>query len=204
MLKPPVQEYKGVLALVFANFIWSGTFPATALAIHQMTPIFLSLVRLTIGALLLTPLLFYHSGSWDSFVLRWQPITLALGLGILGFTAPMVLEIQGLALTTPALTAIFIALEPVFTVLMSALWLHESLPKLRWLAVVIAVVGAWFTAGLPRPGNTGHWTGDVLLFCAVLCYATYNVTSKYLLHWMSPEAAAAGTLWGGMVGTLPL
>ncbi len=203
-VKLPLREYKGVLALVIANFIWSGTFPVTALALRQVTPIFLSLVRLAAGALLLTPLLFYRRTSWDLLVWRWQPVLWALLLGILGFTIPMYLEIQGLALSNPALAAIFIALEPVFTVLMSALWLRESLPKMRWLAVGMAVVGAWATAGFPRPGNTGHWTGDVLLLGAVLCYAAYNVTSKYLLYWVTPEAAAAGTLWGGLVGTLPM
>gem|GEM_PF-5649902 len=43
-----------------------------------------------------------------------------------------------------------------------------------------------------------------MLVLAVVCYALYNVYSKYLSVRITATAATSATLWGGFFGTLPI
>ncbi|OFW80222.1 MAG: hypothetical protein A2201_02640 [Alicyclobacillus sp. RIFOXYA1_FULL_53_8] len=194
------RQYVGVAAIILANFIWSGSFSATAIAVHGMSPAFISMVRLGTGALVLSPFLKLSKGSkWD-----WKTIFLALMLGAIGFAAPVYLETVGLALSTPALAAISIALEPLFTVVIASLLLRERLNWSRRLALAVAFVGAWAIAGLPRPGKSGYLAGDLLLIAAVFCYAIYNAYSQRLAGKLSSAAATSATLWGGFLSSIPI
>lgn len=200
MMHTRSRQYFGVVAIILANFIWSGSFSATAIAVQGMSPAFISMVRLGTGALVLSPFLRMPKGSrWD-----WKTIFRTLSLGAIGFAAPVYLETVGLALSTPALAAISIALEPLFTVVMASLLLRERLNWSRRFALGLAFVGAWAIAGLPRPGKAGYLAGDVLLIAAVFCYAIYNAFSKRLTVQLSSAAATSATLWGGFLSSIPI
>ncbi len=194
------KRYAGLLFLFAANLIWSGSFPATAIAVSHMSAVFLTLVRLGVGALLLTPFLKLPRGKrWDL-----RLVALSFVLGVLGFALPVYLETEGLYLSTPALAAIAIAMEPLFTVLIVAFATKEPLPFHRKLAIGLSLFGAWAIAGFPGPAGTGYAAGDALLVLAVVCYALYNVYSKYLSVRITATAATSATLWGGFFGTLPI
>lgn len=191
---------RGLSALIFVNLIWAGSFSATAIAMHHMSAIFLTLVRLGTASIVLAPLLRLHKPmKWE-----WRTVLLSLVLGFVGFTAPVYLETEGLAQSTPAMAAISIALEPLFTVLVAAIMLREKLPIRRRFAVLIALLGAWAIAGFPRPGAPGYLLGDVLLILSVLCYGVYNVYSKHLTNLVPHRTAAAATLLGGFVTSTPI
>ena len=189
-----------ISAVILANLIWSGSFSATAIAVHFMSPAFLTMVRLGTGALVLSPFLRLTGGKrWD-----WRTIFQALVLGAVGFAAPVYLETKGLALSTPALAAISIAMEPLFTVLVATALLREHLGVARRWATVLAFFGAWAIAGFPRPGRSGYLAGDLFMVGAVFCYALYNAYSKRLTNVLPPSAATAATLWGGFFASIPL
>lgn len=107
----------GLLSLLVVNLIWAGSFPATSIAVQHLSAIFLTTVRLGVASVLLLPLLKLPAHQ------KWSGKTIALCgiLGFLGFTAPVFLETQGLALSTPAMAAVSISLEPLFTALIAAL-----------------------------------------------------------------------------------
>lgn len=190
----------GVLAVILANLIWSGSFPATAIVVKGMSPTFITLVRLGTGAAVLSAFLRLPNGQrWDK-----RTVLLSLVLGAIGFAAPVYLETKGLALSTPALAAISISMEPLFTVVIAAVLLHERLSTMRRVALGLALFGAWAIAGFPRPGKAGYLIGDLLLLLAVFCYAVYNAYSKNLTMRLPSAAATAATLWGGFFATLPI
>lgn len=190
----------GVFAVILANLIWAGSFSATAIDVKGMSPTFITLVRLGAGALILSPFLRLPKGErWDV-----RTILLALVLGAIGFAGPVYLETKGLALSTPALAAISISMEPLFTVVIASLLLREPLSMTRRLALGLALFGAWAIAGFPRPGSTGYLIGDLFLLLAVFCYAIYNAYSKNLTVRLPSAAATAATLWGGFFATIPI
>ncbi|PWI57410.1 DMT family transporter [Sulfoacidibacillus thermotolerans] len=191
----------GLLGVVLANFIWAGSFPATAIALVQVPPSFLTLVRLGAGALLLAPALLRERKS-ENFTV--QTLFIALVLGCVGFSLPVYFETKGLGLSTPAIASVMMALEPIFTALVAAILLRETLTLRRKAALLIAFIGAWAIAGFPRPGNLGYLNGDLLLVFAVFCYALYNAYSKQLIVRVSAMSATSMTLLGGFLGAIPM
>ncbi|MCY0869469.1 MAG: DMT family transporter [Firmicutes bacterium] len=185
----------GILAVIGANLIWSGSFPATTIALAGCPASLLALIRLFIGAALLCPTLFRGTLLW-----RRATIVQAALLGVVGFTLPVYLETQGIGSSTPAVGAVLIALEPICTAVIAAVALRERLPRRRVVALALAFFGAYLIAGLPRPGDPGYAVGDLLMTGAVICYALYNVLSKRLLVHIEAVQAAAITLLGGCAG----
>ncbi len=185
--------------LVAMNVIWAGTYPATSIALKGMTPEFLTMVRLGVGALAFSPFLRGLRSHW-----KFPTIFLALGLGIVGFSVPVYLQSFGLFLSTSALAAISIGLEPLLTTLIAATWLHERFGHARKLALAMAVVGAWAIAGFPSLGHRGYLDGDLLLLVAIGCFAVYNVFSASLSRRLGSSTATAATLLGGFIGSLPI
>lgn len=190
----------GTIALVFANLIWAGSYPATAVALHAFNSVVITLIRLGIGALVMAPFLKLRGHH------RWTRRTVGLGflMGILGFTMPVWLQTVGVGLATPGVAAMSIALEPVFTVLVGAVLLRQRLHIKQGLAVVVAVVGSWAIAGFPRPGVAGYLAGDAILIAAILCWAGYNVLSQPLTAQVPPTASTAITLLAGFLTSIPL
>lgn len=185
--------------MVAMNVIWAGTYPATSIALKGMTPEFLTMVRLGVGALAFAPFLRGLRSHWNL-----QTVFLALGLGVVGFSVPVYLQSLGLFLSTPALAAISIALEPLLTAVIAATWLREGFGQGRKLALVMAVVGAWAIAGFPTLGHRGYLYGDLFLLVAIGCFAVYNVFSAQLSRRVGSSTATAATLLGGFLGSLPI
>lgn len=197
LLKPRIGNI-GVLVLM--NVIWAAAYPATAIALHGMTALFLTMVRLGVGALMLIPFLWVGSrGRWSM-----KALWMALGLGIVGFSLPVYLQSMGLYLSSPAMAAMSIALEPLATAVIASLVLREALGRGRKWALAVAVIGAWAIAGFPTIGHLGYLRGDIVLLGAVLCFATYNVFSSRLVGILSAPTANTATLLAGFLGVLPI
>lgn len=189
--------------LILANLIWSASFPATTIATREIGPTLLTMTRLFIGGLVLLPFLIRVARRFPERVQLPSILRSAL-LGLIGFTLPVTLETVGIHVSTPALGAVSIALEPLLTLLVSAVVLHVFLGRQRWLAMGVAAIGAWFVGDCPRPGVAGYVTGDILLVSAVLCYAFYNALSARMTQDVPPTAATSIMLLAGGFGCIPL
>ncbi len=197
---PGKQRRIGIGMLVLVNLIWAGSFPAMAIAVQEMSPLLLTLIRLGTSALVLFPFLRFNKlANWNL-----RTIFLSVVLGVIGFTAPVSLETAGLAASTPEMAAIAIAMEPLFTAVIAAFMLRERLSKKRIIAFLLALFGAWVIAGFPRPGAPGYLVGDMLLLLSVICYAIYNTNSAKLSESVSPSAGAAATLLAGFITSIPV
>jgi drug/metabolite transporter (DMT)-like permease len=197
----PIQQRGiGIGMLIFVNLLWAGSFPAMAFAVSAMSPSLITMIRLGTGALVLAPFLIR---GWPR-VRNPKTIMQCVVLGAVGFTAPVTLETAGLAASTPAMAAIAIAIEPLFTAIIASFMLRERLSKLRISAFLLALIGAWVIAGMPRPGAPGYLVGDILLLLAVFCYAIYNTYSSKLTANLTPSASAGATLLTGFLTSIPV
>ncbi len=189
-----------ISVLVLMNLIWAAAYPVTAIALHGMTAQFLTVVRLGVGGFVLIPFLWVGAKiPWN-----WHTIGWSLVLGIVGFSLPVYLQSLGLYLSSPAMAAMSIALEPLATAVIAAVWLKESLGTGRKWALGSAMVGAWAIAGFPTVGHLGYLAGDLALLAAVVCFATYNVFSSRLAAKLSAPTANTATLLGGFIGIVPV
>ncbi len=121
----------------------------------------------------------------------------------------------GVSMTTAVSAGVIMATIPAVVAIMSWVFLKERVSLRVWAAIACGVfgiallavsrnhVGAPVEGAAPTDGNTSNalW-GNVLVFIAVLCEATYAVIGKKLTGVLSPKRISALiNLWGFVLMT---
>jgi drug/metabolite transporter (DMT)-like permease len=106
-----------------------------------------------------------------------------------------------IALTnTKVANAAFIgAVGPIFTVIGGALFFRERSPSRMWLALGLALLGAWTMAGMVAPAHIGF--GDSLALCSSITYSGYLLLIKQLRLRLD---AVTATMWTSAVSAVVL
>ncbi len=116
-------------------------------------------------------------------------------LGVLNFTVSPVLQVTALRHTQSIDVAILVALEPVLTVLMAALFLREGLTLRTVVAGALGVAGALILSGVglgPGGGFTAErlW-GNGLFLLSILCEVSVTVAGGRIARRYDPLVAMA-------------
>ena len=115
------------------------------------------------------------------------PVLVALASGIIRTVAVAIL-LYGLKKEEVSRVVPVVFTYPIFVAIIAAPLLGESLGYLQWLAVIIVVSGAVMASVSQSPFGSTVWLGKLffLLFGSSLCFALADITSKYVLSYMSP------------------
>jgi len=101
---------------------------------------------------------------------------------------------------TKVANAAFIgAVGPIVTIIGGALFFRERSPSRIWLALGLALFGAWTMAGMVAPARIGF--GDDLALCSSITYACYLLIIKRLRVRLDGVTA---TLWSAAVSAVVL
>jgi drug/metabolite transporter (DMT)-like permease len=161
--------------------IFSGSLPATRVAVADLSPMFLTSARALIAALLGVVFLFAlrqtRPERRDIF-----PLTLAAIGGVVGFPLLTALALQHI---TAAHSIVFIGLLPLATAIFGVLRGGERPKPAFWL---FSIVGAAAVAGFALYGSEGGTlVGDLLMVAAILVcgvgYAEGATLSRRLGGW---------------------
>lgn len=126
-----------------------------------------------------------------------------LALGAVGIALYNVAFFTGLRQTTAANASLIVAINPLLTAALSALWLGEPFRPGQGAGFLLSLAGVAFVV------SDGSWEalrnlsfnrGDLLLLLAPLTWAVYSVHGKRVLAWCSPlEATAHASLFGTLL-----
>lgn len=177
--------------------LWGLAPVATRAAVGQLAPLPLLVLRLTVAALVLLP--------WAVPVFRrLRPRSagrlLAAGtLGLVGYNLPVTVGLQWL----PAATAgLLLATEPIWVMILSAVFLAERSGIRAWLGSAVALGGVAVLAGpaaLTGAGGTAALAGAALVLAGTLAFGAYTIVLRPLsaAHGALP-ATAASTVAGAL------
>jgi drug/metabolite transporter (DMT)-like permease len=105
--------------------------------------------------------------------------------------------LAGVQRTSASTAGVIMAALPAVVAVLSAWLLRERLSVRALTAIALAVVGIGAYAQLSRRGGQSNMMGNVLVFAAVCCEATYVVIGKKLSAHLSPKRVSALiNLWG--------
>lgn len=192
----------GVL-LLLPSLIWSTVFPFSKLVLEVIPPTLLAALRFSIGACFLAAYAVYVVG-YDSFMAAWRrswPKFIALG----GFGVFLnnLLQNLGLNLTTASSSSLLGSADPIFAVILSAIFLGESLNGKKIVGLITAFIGIFLVT------TNGTWVldwgdsglGNLLVIASALSYSVYTVLSKRVLQHEEPPVVVA---WATIVGAVSL
>lgn len=164
-----------------AVLIFSGSMPATRLAVMDMSPVFVTVARATIAALLAMGVLITFREKRPSSKHLISLIIVALGV-VIGFPLLSALALQHI---TSAHSLVFLGLLPMVTAAFAVLRGGERPKPVFWF---FSIAGSFLVIGYAiYQGINAELTGDFLMLLAiVLCglgYAEGAKLSKTLGGW---------------------
>lgn len=174
---------QGLLAIL-TSLLFAGSFIAGKYTTDEMGPLLITLLRYVIASAFLQ-LLVWQRGDIGQRIDKASladKICLFL-LGTFGVVGYHFFFFSSLRYTAVANSAIINAFNPVVTGFLAAVVLKETLALRNYLGGAIAIIGVLV---LLTNGNLSALlqlqfnAGDLLMLCAVLCWACYSILLRHL------------------------
>jgi drug/metabolite transporter (DMT)-like permease len=178
---PALEKTSGWINGFIGVVIFSGSLPATRLAVLEFDPVFLTVVRAAIAGVLAVALLWLFRERRPARD-QWLPLLIvALGV-VLGFPLLTALALQHV---TSAHSIVFVGLLPLATAIFAVLRGGERPRPVFW---IFSTLGSALVVGFAlAQGLTASPTGDLLMLAAILAcglgYAEGAKLSRALGGW---------------------
>lgn len=164
--------------VVLASVFWGTAFPGTKLIVGVVSPLFITMARTGIGALLgLAVLAAMRRLRWSFLREPW--------VWLLGLVNSLAFNLQnvGLVYTTASKTALLVNVNIVFIALFMVLFYREAVTAKRSTGIALGVLGVLVLATKLNPANLagGDTLGDVLVFSAGILWSFYVIGLKRMV-----------------------
>jgi drug/metabolite transporter (DMT)-like permease len=169
------QRLLGIAALLLATSGWGGMFLVSKGILHHVEPVWFTLIRYSMSALLFVLLILPRGAApWRKLRLHAGPLALR---GFAGFGIFSVMLLVGLAHSVPSHGAVIMATTPMTTQLLR--WALDGVRPTRstLLTTALALLGVAIVSGLLfGTGAAGESTlfGDAVAFAGTLGWVWYT------------------------------
>lgn len=173
------KNTSGMLMLIFVNVMWGLSFIFSKAALSEGMPAMtLAFIRYLLTAAMMLPMCLKKEGGIR--LGKWAP--LAFTTTLLGITVYFFFEYSGLQRTTASAASLILALVPMLTLLWRVIFLRERISSIRWLAVALSLIGAYFVIVTDNGDGSGTLIGNLLMVCACLCWTCYILATPRLME----------------------
>ncbi|MDB4223387.1 DMT family transporter [Granulosicoccus sp.] len=190
--------YIDYIWLVSLSILFGLSFTLTSIAVRDIPPISLAAGRLLIAFLMLYPLMRLNGQKMPDIGPIWIAL---LASGLFGNALPFALISWGQVNVQAGLTAIFMAVMPLATILLAHVFTdEEKLDRWKFIGVMFGLVGVIVLMGWSALNSIGD---DLIrqsaILLAAICYAINAIITRKLTRlprWSAMSALMfAGSLW---------
>ncbi|RSM53539.1 EamA family transporter [Amycolatopsis sp. WAC 01376] len=189
--------YGPVVCVVLAAAVLSSSYTLTKVALRDVPPLTIGLIRFALAALVLA--------VWVHVIRRYPRPSgadlrrLAIG-GLLGITCYFAIENIGVQLATAADAALLVAAYPAITAFLELVIYRQRTQVSGLIGIAFAIVGVCFVVGYAPSAGGSRLIGDILLVVSGVVWALYNfvtrtVANRYptpvVLYYQSAAGAVA-------------
>jgi len=173
-ISPPLMAN---LLIIFTMIAWGTSFISTKIAIAEIPPFTLALLRLSLTSAILWPV-FRHlepTTRLDSTGKRRFAIT-----GFLGITLYFCLENMGLRFTTASNASLITSFAPLLSIALSVMFFRARLSLVEILGVLLGITGSYLT--ITANGNldfsSENFVGNLFVIGAMFSWTLYTIFSQ--------------------------
>jgi drug/metabolite transporter (DMT)-like permease len=178
--------------------LWAVAFPAIRVALESFGPLELSFVRIAVAAAVLLAVAPFagvrRPRRHDLVAIAWCAFA--------GMAAYQVLLNVGEQSVPAGTASLLIATAPIYSVVISSRVLGEVIPRVRWLGLVVALLGTVAVAFSTGDGISVSG-GALLIVAAAVAQGVYHVAQRPLLQSYSAVEVATYGMVAGAVMLLP-
>jgi drug/metabolite transporter (DMT)-like permease len=178
MVKVRERYISSLYALISISF-WGVSFVSTKAVLVKLDPFSIIVIRFGIGALFLLSVILLQR---NRLVVSFRYLPHLMVLGILGVFVHQVLQATALLAINASSAGWLISFSPIFTVILSMLFLHERMNIKKAAGMMFAIFGVL----LVTTSRNGHSfelqinIGFILMLLSTLNWAVYSVLLKRL------------------------
>lgn len=173
--------------LIFLSVLWGGAFFFSGVAVREVSPLTMVLVRVALAAVALLPLFWYLGHTLPKTFQEWRPF---LGMGLLNNVLPFGLLFAGQLYVTVGLSSIINAMTPLFAVLILAAFQEENLTSNRVIGVLVGLAGVVILKGLDGSFDPEQMIGIFLCMGGALSYGFAALWGRRKLSGIPPIKSA--------------
>ncbi|MEO1607863.1 MAG: DMT family transporter [Pseudomonadota bacterium] len=173
--------------LIFLSVLWGGAFFFAGVAVKELPPLTVVLIRVSLAALALLPIFLYFGHTFPTSLIAWLPF---LGMGLLNNVLPFGFIFAGQTHITVGLSSIINAMTPLFTIVIMAAFREERLTVCRVIGVLLGVVGVGTLRGLEAPIGGAQTVGITLCMAGALSYGFAALWGRRRLASVAPIKSA--------------
>lgn len=193
-------------ASVFVDYVWLITlsilfglsFTLTSIGVRDIPPVSLAAGRLLLAFMVLYPLMRLNGQKMPGVGPVWVAV---LGSGLFGNALPFALISWGQVSVQAGLTAVFMAVMPLATILLAHVFTDdEKLDRWKFIGVIFGLVGVVVLMGWSVLNDLGdNLLRQAAILLAAICYAINAIITRKLTklpRWSTMTALMlAGTIW---------
>lgn len=169
------------------SVLWGGSFFFNGMALRELPPLTLVLLRVLLAATILLPLLCAQRLPFPKGWTGWRPFFL---VALFNNVLPFSLIVTGQVYIPSGLASILNATTPLFTVVVMAAAGEEKLIIRRVLGVIVGLVGVVILRGSGLGFASGQGLGVLLCLMAALSYGISALIARRALSEQPPLANA--------------
>jgi drug/metabolite transporter (DMT)-like permease len=192
------------LAAFAAVVLWGISFVATKAALRELSPITLIFSRFALGVLVLVLILTLRRESPVPPRDAWPMLAL---MGFVGIFLHQMIQVHGLVLTTAVRTGWLIALTPIWSALLAALFLGERFGVRKVFGLVLGAGGALLviTRGRLSPDVLAlpATRGDLLVVASTFTWTIYTLLGRDTLKRLGSARATTAAMFVGWALMIP-
>ncbi|MGJ4932046.1 DMT family transporter [Bradyrhizobium sp. HKCCYLS2038] len=165
------------------SLLWSGSFIFNSLALKELPPLTLVLLRIVLAAAILLPILRWRGLGLPKGIVGWWPY---VAVALFNNVVPFCLIVIGQTYITSGLASVLNATTPLFTILVMAAAGEERLSARRVGGLIVGLVGVVILRGDASGGGIG------ILFGLGACFS-YGIAALLVRRHLanSPPLATA-------------
>ena len=190
------------LLLVYASaflavMLWASAFPATRYALQYYSPVSLMVMRFTTASVTLGIIGIVKKIKLPAL----KDLPLFAASGLTGVFLYSYLFNTGSVSVSAGVSSFIIASSPIFTLILTRIFLKEIVKPLCWIGVLISFCGL-AAVTLTQVTEFSFDLGVVLVICAALSSGAYSAIFRGLTRKYTALEATTYTIITGTLGTL--
>jgi drug/metabolite transporter (DMT)-like permease len=193
---PANKRALGFAACCLASAFWGCGFFFGKIALDEMNVGAMVFYRFLFAVVVLSPLLLTHRPGLNRS--EWRLLAVCSFLGV---PLQFLIQFYGLSLTTVSHASLMVGTLPVILAVGAAIFAHERLDRIGWVALACSTAGAALIALGEHAGAKGgpSLRGDLLVVLSLTISVAWILINKQLMERHSPVVITAYGLFLGML-----
>jgi len=180
--------------------LWGTSFLGIKISLQSFTPDQVVVLRLSIGAAVLTAFMLARGKRLPSKPTAWVHFML---LGLVGNVLPFWFIAKGQMLVTSGMAGLLMAIMPLMTLILAHFFITgENLNRNKLLGFVFGISGITLILGPTLLGSQNSLVGCLLVLSAATLYATNTIIARRLPTYSSAVVSTGVTMCAAIISLI--